>query len=152
MRLLALVLLFAGCAHAHAGEWAAVPTCEPWPGVRVASESVRCEAISGAFEMAAAIAEEEGIATRAETMERARAFSFVVLDVPFLYVNRDGNRVGGILACDELPRIIMDRTLRGGLHEFVLHARQCLNGDPLVEPEGAERSAWRRFWALGAWR
>lgn len=152
MRLSIALLLAVGCAHAHVGEWAAVPTCEPWPGVRVASESARCEAIAGAFDMAAAISEEEGIATRAELLERARAFSFVVLDVPHLYVNRNGNRVGGILACDDLPRVIMDRTLRGGLHEFVIHGGQCLRGDPLVEPEGAERSAWRRFWALGAWR
>lgn len=144
MRPAILLLLVSGCA---AKGWRPVTTCEPWPGVRVASESVRCEAIAGAFDMAASLAESEGAATRRELEYVARKVSFVVIDVPRLYTNQRGREVAGLLACDELPRVLLDRTLQGLGHEL-LHARDCIYGRPLTEP----KSGWKSFWTLGAWR
>lgn len=144
MRLWALILLLAGCAHVP--QWETARTCRPWPGVSVAVEG-DCGHIARAFDLAADMLEAEGVQTKAETMEAARKVSFVVLDAPRLYVNSRGRTVAGFTACDELPRVILDRTLQGLAHELI-HARQCVSGAKLEEP----KAGWRSFWAFGAWR
>lgn len=147
----ALLLLLAGCAHAGGKGWEPAATCEPWPGVRVATEGPDCATVRAAFDWAAGVAISEGVSTQEELLDVAQRLSFVVLDVEHLYVNRRGIRVGGLLACDELPRVILDRGMRGLLHELVPHGRDCVSGARMPEPVGRERAAWRRFWSLGAW-
>lgn len=146
MRALALLLL-ASCAHAHTGEWVPADACRPWPGVVVANESeLSCGTIASAFDRAASIAEAVGVSSRLELEGVAREVAFVIIDTPRLYVNRHGKEVAGFMACDALPRVILDRTLQGLLHEL-LHARDCVSGQRQLDAK-----AWKEFWALGEWR
>lgn len=147
MRLLAPMLLLVGCAHVAApSDWESVSSCKVWGGVLVANESgLSCERIAEAFDRAAEVAELWRIASREDLEAAAQEVSFVVLDQPRLYVNQRGREVAGLMACDALPRVIMDRTLQGLLHEL-LHARDCVTGG-----RDNEFRAWRSFWALGAW-
>lgn len=140
----AALLLVVGCAHAP--QWEVARTCRPWPGVTVSAEG-DCAAVAQAFDYAASLIASEGVASVAELQAVARKVSFVVLDVPRLYVNERGREVAGLLACDELPRVLLDRTLQGLAHELI-HARDCIYGRPPTEPE----AGWKLFWTLGAWR